>query len=147
MPTTAEYDEHPVGGFTVNDALRLDPFGNNAIVMNITGEEFRQMIIACFYADEMRFPLISGAKAEVTYTDESKRKIKDVKLFTPDGKKLDLKKIYKVVGNSYATTVSDSPRRDQGEDTNRQTADMLMKYLEKVKKINYQGVTCITHKF
>ncbi len=141
------YDEHPVGGFTVNDALRLDPFGNNAIVMNITGEEFRQMIIACFYADEMRFPLISGAKAEVTYTDSSKRKIKDVKLFTLDGKKFDLKKIYKVVGNSYATTVSDSPRRDQGEDTNRQTADMLMKYLEKVKKINYQGVTCITHKF
>lgn len=141
------YEEHPAGDFTVSDVLRLDPFGNNAVVMNITGKELKDMLIACFNADENRFPYTSGVTCHVTYTDSKRSAIKSLKVLGPDGKEINPKKTYKVVGNSYATTVSNSPRKDQGEDTNIATSDMLMSYLKKVQKIDYQGKTCLKEIF
>ncbi len=137
------YDSKEAGPITVNDILKLDPFGNQCVEMNITGEEFRQMLLACSHNDENMFPFVSGVVCEV-YTDNSDTsKIKNLKLFTPDGKKLNLKKKYKVVTNSYVAAICDSPRSDQGEDIGRKCSDMLMEYLEKKGTVNYQGVSRI----
>ena len=133
------YEDHPAGDFTVNDVLRLDPFGNSAVVVNVTGKQLRDMLIACKSQDSHGFPFTSGISCEVTYTDKQQSGVKDLKLFAPDGKPLDLKKKYKVIANSYAIITSDVPGEDQGEDINALTADILMKYLEKVKKVDYKG--------
>jgi 5'-nucleotidase len=135
------YEEHPAGDFTVDDVLRLDPFGNTAVEFELTGEELRQMLMACHQADDNQFPCVAGVKCKLKTVGGDARKLKDVALFTPDGKKLNLKKSYRVVTNSYAAVVSDSPKKDPGRDLNRQTSDMIMRYLEKQGHVSYQGVS------
>lgn len=133
------YETHEAGDITVNDVLQLDPFGNNAIIMTVSGEELRQMLISCYNNDDHAFPYVGGIRCNLTFDKNDSTKIKDLKLLTLDGKKLNLKKNYRVVTNSYVAAICDSPRKDQGEDLNRQTSDMIMRYLEKQGHVNYQG--------
>ena len=63
------YDFFPAGPITVKDILNLDPFMNTAVVMNLTGKELSDMLIACHKADRNRFPITSGCTVDVTYTD------------------------------------------------------------------------------
>ena len=133
------YDKHPAGSMTVSDVLQLDPFGNDAIELTLTGEELRQMLLACCKADGARFPSVSGITCDVVRDPNNPAVVKKVQLLTPEGKKLNLKKTYRVVTNSYAATVSDSPRKDQGRNLNRQTSELIMNYLEHQGTINYAG--------
>ena len=133
------YDTKEVGPFTVDDVLRLDPFGNECIEMMLTGEELRQMLISCYNNDDHDFPYVSGVKCEVT-VDKDKKEIKNLKLFSPDGKKLNLKKKYKVAANSYVAAICDAPREDQGTSTGVVCSNMLMRFLEKKGTIDYNGV-------
>ena len=137
------YEEHPVGPFTVADVLRLDPFGNDAVMMELTGEELRQMLISCSGNDGKLFPYISGVQCEVEY--DGNDQLKKLTLKTLEGKKFDLKKKYKVVTNSYVASISDAPRKDQGRSLNRKTTDLIISYLEKQPKVSYQGV-CRIHR-
>ena len=67
------------------------------------------------------------------------KKIKKLTLTTPDGKKFDLKKTYKVVTNSYVASICDAPRSDQGRSINKKTADMVIRFLEHQDSVDYQG--------
>ena len=134
------YETKDAGPFTVSDVLQLDPFGNDAVEMTVTGEELRQMILSCGRNDGYGFPRVAGICYDVYYDKIDSVRIKDVKLFGPDGKKLNLKKSYRVVTNSYVASICDAPRKDQGKNMNRQTADMIIEYLSKQPSINYQGV-------
>lgn len=134
------YGEHPAGSFTVSDVLRLDPFGNDAILMELTGEELRQLLISCCQNDQKGFPYVSGIRCDVVRSAQDSLQLKKLTLFTPEGKKLDLKKKYRVVTNSYVASIADAPRRDQGRNINRKTADLIIAYLERQPSINYQGV-------
>ena len=83
-------------------------------------------------------------KCLVKTTDGNPRKLKSVTLLTPEGKKMNMKKRYRVVTNSYSAIVSDSPRQDAGRSLNRQTSDMIMKYLDRQQHVSYQGVSRVT---
>ena len=133
------YDQFPVGPITVSDVLRLDPFGNNAVMMELTGEELRQMLISCFVNDNNLFPFVSGVVCDFVMDANDSTRIKKLTLRTPDGKKFDLKKKYRVVTNSYVSSICDAPRKDQGHDINKKTADLIIAYLEKQQGVNYQG--------
>lgn len=141
------YDYFPVGDIKVEDILNLDPFMNTAVVMNLTGKELTDMLIACFKADRNRFPITSGCSAIVTYTDASKQTIKKLELYGNDGKKLDMKKRYKVMANNYVASIADSPRQDQGVRSTITTSDIIINHLEKVKTVDYQGRTSFTEKW
>ncbi|MBR5030770.1 MAG: bifunctional metallophosphatase/5'-nucleotidase [Muribaculaceae bacterium] len=141
------YDNFPAGPITVKDILNLDPFMNTAVVMNLTGKELSDMLIACFKADRNRFPVTSGCTAVVTYNDQSKSEIKKLELFGPDGKKLDMKKKYRVMTNNYVASIADSPRQDQGERGVITTSDLIIRWLEKVKTVDYQGCSSFTEKW
>lgn len=132
--------EKEAGPFTVSDVLRLDPFGNPCIEMNITGEEFKQMLLSCYETSEGYFPFIGGAKCEVRFDKNDTTKIADIKLLTLDGKKFNLKNKYKVVTNSYVAAICDAPRSDQGRDTGVSCSDMLMHFLQKQGNVDYRGV-------
>lgn len=134
------YDEHPSGAFTVSDVLRLDPFGNDAVVMEVTGQELRQMLISCFDNDQNLFPHVGGLQCELVRDADDPTKLKKLTLKTSEGKKFDLKRKYKVVTNSYVASIADAPREDQGRSINRKTADLVISYLERQPSINYQGV-------
>lgn len=133
------YENHPAGDITVNDVLRLDPFRNDAVLLELTGEELQQMLIACHDNDDNNFPYVGGIRCEVYYDKADSTRISKLQLLTLEGDKLDLKKKYKVVTNSYVVAISTSPRKDQGRSLNRETTDLIMKYLEHEGYVSYQG--------
>lgn len=131
------------GPFTVNDVLRLDPFNNQCVEMEVTGEEFKQMYISCFSNDSHDPPFVSGVRCELV-ADTLTRVAKDVRLFTPDGKKFNLKKKYRVVCNSYVAAICDSPRKDEGHGTGKRCSDLLIQYLDGHAPIDYRDVQRVT---
>ena len=139
------YDQHEAGSFSVSDVLRLDPFGNDAVVMEVTGEELRQMLVACGNNDGHGFPYVGGFQCDVVYDKKDSYKVKDVKLTKPDGSKFDMKRKYQLVTNSYVASIADSPRKDQGHSINRLTADLIINYLERQPSVSYQGVSRVVN--
>ena len=136
------YDTHDVGGFSVADVLRLDPFQNEAVELTLTGRELSDMLVKCFYNDQRRFPYVGGMTAEYT-VDSLTYDLKKLVLYGPDGKKLNPKKTYKVISNSYSVAVSPTDRKDEGHSTGIITAQLIMDYLEHQGHVNYQGRTCL----
>lgn len=133
------YDEHQAGDITVSDVLQLDPFGNDAVVMEISGKELVNMLTSCYENDDHQFPFVSGILCDVEHDKKDLKIIKKLTLTTPDGKKFDLKKTYKVVTNSYVASICDAPRSDQGRSINIKTADLIIRFLEHQDSVDYQG--------
>ena len=134
------YGEHAAGPFTVADVLRLDPFGNDAVMLELTGEELKQMLIACSRADGYGFPKVGGIKCELVRDKKDPTVVKDVKITNLDGSKCDLKKkVYKVVTNSYAAAIAVAPRKDQGRAMNYLTSQMITDYLDSQDVVDYAG--------
>ena len=136
------YETHEAGDFTVADVLRLDPFQNDAVELHVTGKELAEMLIACYDNDNQRFPYVGGMTAEYT-VDPATLKIKKLVLYGKDGKKLNMKKIYKVISNSYSVAVSPTNRQDPGESLGIITAKLIMDYLEHQGQVSYKGRTCL----
>jgi len=141
------YDFFPAGPITVKDIINLDPFMNSPVVMTLSGKELSDMLIACFKADRNRFPITSGCTAVVTYTDSTKASIKRLELFDTSGKKLNMKKKYRVVTNNYVASIADSPRQDQGVRGDETTSDLIIHWLEKKGTVDYQGRSSFTEKW
>ena len=139
------YDKHDVGGFTVSDVLRLDPFQNEAVELSLTGKELMDMLIKCYDNDNRIFPYVGGMTAEYTL-DPATKKITKLVLLDESGKKLNLKKTYKVMTNSYTTAISPTNRKDQGTGIGKITAQLIMDYLEHQGHVSYQGVKRLTEK-
>ena len=136
------YDTLSIRGITVKDVLQLDPFQNNLVEMTVTGNEFIDILKMCFVNDQARFPLISGATAEYVL-DATKQKVTKVVLYGPDGKKLNLKKTYRVVTNNYVQAITPTNRKDEGHSLGIGTAEAIMQFLKAKGHINYQGKTCV----
>ena len=138
------FDTHPTGPFTVSEVLQLDPFGNDVVEVNLTGEELRQMLLSCSNNDKYGPPCVSGCNLEYTTDKNDSTLVKNVKLLTTEGKKFDLKRTYKVATQSYTMAICTSPHKDPGRSINIQTSNMIMKYLEKCGAIDYAGACRVT---
>ena len=136
------YDTLSVRGISVKDVLQLDPFQNTLVEMTVTGNEFIDILKMCFVNDQVRFPLISGATAEYVL-DAEKKNVKKVVLYGPDGKKLNLKKTYRVVTNNYVQAITPTNRKDEGHSLGIGTAQAIMQFLKAQGHIDYQGKTCV----
>ena len=135
------YETHPAGAFTVSDVLKLDPFGNEVVEMNVTGKELRQMVLDCSRNDKYGPPCVSGFTVEYAVDSNDSTRVKDVQLFTLAGKKLDLKRTYRLATHSYVASICASPRKDPGRNLNIKTEKMTRDFLEHSGHINYSG-TC-----
>lgn len=138
------FDTHPTGPFTVSEVLQLDPFGNDVVEVNLTGEELRQMLLSCSNNDKYGPPCVSGCNLEYTTDKNDSTLVKNVKLLTTEGKKFDLKRTYKVATQSYTMAICTSPHKDPGRSINIQTANIIMNYLEKCGAIDYAGACRVT---
>ena len=138
-PGGVRIEAHPQGDITVRDVLEMDPFDNHAVVLELTGNEIARMMLSYCHNTLHSFPYVGGMKCEITLEKDFPEKIKGIKLLTLDGKKLNMKKKYRVVTNSYIPATSEIP---EGSDhmLNVQTTDLIMQYLAKKKTVNYQGV-------
>ena len=138
-PGGVRVDAHPQGDITVRDVLEMDPFDNHAVVLTLTGHEIARMMLSYCHNTLHSFPYVGGMKVEITLEKDFPEKIKGIKLLTLEGKKLNMKKKYKVVTNSYIPATSDIPK-GVAHTLNLETSDIIMQYLEKKKTVNYQGV-------
>ena len=138
-------ENHPAGDMTVGDVMKMDPFQNDLVELQVTGKELAEMLISCYDNDKQRFPYVAGMKCEVVI-DPATQKVKKVTLFDKDGKKLNLKKTYRVVSNSYTVAVSPTKRADQGHSVGITTPDIIKNYLEHQGRVNFQGRRCLVIK-
>ena len=139
-PGGVRIDSHPQGDITVRDVLEMDPFDNHAVIMELTGDEIARMMLSYCHNTLHSFPYVGGMTCEITLEKNFPEKIKSIKLLTLDGKKLNMKKKYKVVTNSYIPATSEIPEGSENI-LNLETSDIIMKYLEKKKVVSYQGVS------
>jgi 5'-nucleotidase len=138
-------ENHPAGDMTVGDVMKMDPFQNDLVEVQVTGKELAEMLVSCYDNDKQRFPYVGGMTCEVVI-DPATEKVKKVTLFGKDGKKLNLKKTYRVVSNSYTVAVSPTNRADQGHSVGITTPDIIKNYLDHQKKISFQGSRCLVIK-
>ena len=130
----------PAGSITVKDVLTIDPFCNAAYMLNLNGEELYRMVQRYSRMEVSHFPHLSGLMAEVTLDKEDPLKITHIELRTADGKRLDKKRTYRVATNAYVAAACKHYGITQMERINRETASMIMQFLEEQGTVDYQGV-------
>ena len=135
-------ESHPAGDLTMGEVMMVDPFQNAAVELNVTGKELSDMLISCYDNDNQRFPYVSGMTCEITLNPADKT-IKKLVIFDKDGKKLNLKKTYRVVSNSYSVAVSPTNRHDEGHSLGITTPDLIKSYLEHLGRVSYEGRRCL----
>ena len=138
-PGGVRIDALPQGDITVRNVLEMDPFDNHAVILQLTGDEIARMMLSYSHNTLYSFPYVGGMTCEITLEKDFPEKIKSIKLMTLDGKKLNMKKKYKVVTNNYIPATSDIPE-GSAHTLNLETSDIIMQYLEKKGSVSYQGV-------
>lgn len=131
------FETFPAGPMLVEDILKLDPFGNEAVVYEMTGKEIADLIQNCFYTDEKQVPYVGGITYEMTINKSMEPT--GIKIKMADGSKFDMKRKYKFVTNSYVSSIVTSKHADPGTSTYRPCSDLMLDYLPKQGHIDYQG--------
>ncbi len=133
--------EHlPAGDITVLNALAIDPFGNQAVEMTMTGDQLYQMLTAYSRMDIFHFPHLGGLLAEVKLDKADSTVIQSFKLMTPDGKPIEKKRKYRIVTNTYVSSTCTVLSPDDINVLNAQTSDLIMHFLEHKGHVDYNGV-------
>lgn len=138
-PGGVRIDTHPEGDITLLDVLQIDPFDNNAVVLELTGEELLRMMLTYSNSQVVRFPYVGGMLCQLKTEKDNPAKIKSVKFLTLNGKKFDMKRKYRVVTNNYVLATSKVPE-GAAQVQNVQTTDVIVNFLGKHKDVNYRGV-------
>ena len=132
----------PAGDITLLDVLKMDPFYNQAVAIEMTGQEIYDMVWAYGRGSRYHFPYMRGIYTEMTLTMTNKNKIQKVRLLTHDGQPLKMKKKYRVVTNSYMSSTCKFLTPDRIMPLNEQTADMVIRFLKRHGTVNYLGERC-----
>ena len=133
------YDYLPKGPMTVADVLRLDPFGNESQLYQLTGKEIEQLLIECRTADGCGAPYVSGISYRLVADKTDPAQVKQLKMHDEAGHKLNRKKSYTVMVSSYVAAIcpllSDKPKQR----LYTQTADLIIRFLSKQPTIHPKG--------
>ncbi|MEY2192946.1 bifunctional 2',3'-cyclic-nucleotide 2'-phosphodiesterase/3'-nucleotidase [Neobacillus sp. BF23-41] len=87
------------GPITWGDLFAIQPFGNDIVTMNLSGEQVRTLLNQQFAADRNRIMQISGLK--YTWTNNLPLGQKVLDIFLPNGSKIDPNKVYSVTVNNF----------------------------------------------
>ena len=134
----------PKGAMTVRDVYQLDPFNNEIMEFQLTGEEVLRLIEAAYIVENRDAPIVSG----IRYTMEldRQRNVKKVDVTMENGARLNLQRTYKVVMNSYLGSVAQYEKADAGKSLHIRTTEQTVEYLEKQPAVDYKGVKRVTIK-
>ena len=139
-PGGVRIDGIPAGDITVRQILELDPFDNQAVVLELTGYELERMMRSYCHDRLFSFPYVGGIRCQIFTKKDNPRIVEKIKLLTLDGKPLNMKRRYRVATNSYVSSTSEIP---DGRETvlNTLTADLIMEYLEQQDSVDYKGTS------
>ena len=125
--------ELPKGSISMNDVFRLDPFGNNLVVYEMTPAEIRELLKNSYQPYSKQVDLVpSGLKYKIHAHDG---KVTRITLTDPYGKPLDENRRYKVGMNNYISSSYRFKCSSQGTELPSTTSDALIEYLKQQKTI------------
>ena len=122
------------GPITVKDVYSIDPFSNDVVVYQMTGEQVKHFIINSYRKNGGYPSYVSG----MTYTVGNDGNSVWIEM---EGGKFSTKNTYKVAFNSYMASTIDVKSTDGGTNTFMTSEEMLIEYLRKHKEVDYQGVS------
>ena len=128
------------GNITVRDVLTMDPFGNSAYVMELTGEELLRLVTRYSRMEVQHFPHLGGLKARVMLDRDEPEKITSFDLTLADGSPIDMERTYRVATNSYVVAACKAYGIKSMERLNYETSEMIMDFLKKKGTVDYSGV-------
>ena len=124
------------GPITVKDVYSIDPFNNEIVVFQMTGQQLKRFVTNTYKKNGGYPSYVSG----MTYKVEDDGKHINVFL-TPDHGAFGKDKIYKVAMNSYMASTVIIESIDEGQSMFMTSEEMLIEFLKKHKEVDYQGVT------
>lgn len=125
--------ELPKGNVTMNDVFRLDPFGNNMVIYELTPAEIRSLLMNSHRPYSQQVDLVpSGIKYQIHTRDG---KATRVTLTDMEGKPLNESHKYKVGMNTYISSSYPFKHSSPGEELPSTTSDALIEYLKQQKTI------------
>lgn len=137
------FDTLGVRPIILKDLFSLDPFDNELVLFNMSGQEVVDFLGVSFFTDHGP-NYCSGCT--YTYSVDDEGLMKDCKVTLSNGKPLDLKATYKVVMNSYMSSAFDFQHEDPGTSLFRTSNEALTEYLEGHPHINYAGMIRVHEK-
>jgi 5'-nucleotidase/UDP-sugar diphosphatase len=137
-PGGVRMDRLDKGPVTIKNVYQLDPFGNELVVTNLTGEEIYSLLRAAWPVDDKSPLYPSGVRTELKLDAEGNPV--EINILTDNGTPLEMNRIYSVAMNSYMTQVYRYQHSDPGQSLFISTADALISYLKKQNIIrSYRG--------
>ena len=130
------FDTLGVRPILLKDLFSLDPFDNELVVFNMTGQEIVDFLDVSFFTDNGP-NYCAGCTYTFSVGDDGH--MKDCKVKLDNGKPLDLKATYKVVMNSYMSSAFKFEHQDPGTSIFRTSNEALTEYLAEHQHINYAG--------
>ena len=137
-PGGVRMETFPKGPITVGNVYQLDPFGNEAMMYNLTGQEVLRFIEAAYIAENKQPSYVSGVTCELEIDKQGK--IKKIHVKMANGSPLNLQHTYKIVMNSYLSAICKYEKSDEGHTLYHTTADLTISYLEKQPAVGYKNV-------
>jgi 5'-nucleotidase len=128
------FDTLGVRPILLKDLFSLDPFDNELVCFNMTGQEIVDFLAISFLTDNGP-NFCAGCKYAFSVDDEGQ--MKDCKVTLANGKPMDLNATYKVVMNSYMSSAFDFPHEDAGTSLFRTSNEALTAYLAAHPHVNY----------
>ena len=137
-PGGVRIDRLEKGPISLMHVYQLDPFGNELVVTNLTGNEIHSLMLAAWPIDDKQPIYPSGIRTELKLDADGN--LADVILLTENGKPLNMDKTYSVAMNSYMTQVYKYEHKDPGQSLYITTADATIDFLKKNKNLrSYKG--------
>lgn len=130
-------DVQPAGPLTVGDVYRMDPFRNEIIIVNLKGSEIVDLIEKLPLADHYGLPAVAGLSYHADITPENHTRV--TKITLDDGTPLQMETTYSVALNSYVFSTTDFRHEDAGVNTGEVSEDLIIRFLERKKSVNYSG--------
>ena len=137
------FDSLDVRPIILKDLFSLDPFDNELVLFNMTGQEIVDFLGVSFITDNGP-NYCAGCTYFYSVNDEGQ--MKDCKVKLANGKPLDLKATYKVVMNSYMASVFKFEHADPGTSIFHTSNEALIEYLKEHQHINYAGAIRVQEK-
>ena len=119
------------GPITVKDVYSIDPFNNEVVVYQMTGEQVKKFILNNYRKNGGYPSYVSGMTYKVS---------DDGKNVWVNGDGFSTKKVYKVAFNSYIASTVNIESVDEGESMFMTSEEMLIAFLKRHKTVDYQGV-------
>ncbi len=127
------------GPITIKDIYKMDPFGNEVILIRMKASEIKSLILNAYKDANNDIDLQVSGLTYTIITDNSKNAV-DVDMRLPDGRKIKKCRQYNVGLSSYIASSYSFEHKDPGKSLFITTAQTLINYITNKKEVDYSGV-------